>query len=159
MRLILWDFLTKRHYNINQFLIRVHVYLYICNYCRRFMGTKTVHFVWTGCIWNTCESKSPSKKTTRDSPELVSFNWLFIRHMQFMFNVKWSLDLKKNYYIHFYVDVQLLPIKKVLGVMVVNVTFNNISVILWWQVLLVKETEVPEKPRTCCKSWLTNFIT
>ena len=34
------------------------------------------------------------------------------------------------------------------GVMVFNATFNNISVILWWSVLLVEETEVPgEKNR------------
>jgi hypothetical protein len=30
--------------------------------------------------------------------------------------------------------------------MVFNVTFNNISVISWWSVLLVEETGVPEKP-------------
>ena len=29
--------------------------------------------------------------------------------------------------------------------MVFNATFNNISVILWWSVLLVEETEFPEK--------------
>jgi hypothetical protein len=28
-------------------------------------------------------------------------------------------------------------------VMVFNATFNNISVILWWSVLLVEETELP----------------
>jgi hypothetical protein len=28
-------------------------------------------------------------------------------------------------------------------VMVFNATFNNISVILWWSVLLMEETEVP----------------
>jgi hypothetical protein len=28
--------------------------------------------------------------------------------------------------------------------MVFNATFNNISVISWWSVLLVEETEVPE---------------
>ena len=33
-----------------------------------------------------------------------------------------------------------------LGFMVFNVTFNNISVISWWSVLLVEETGVPEKP-------------
>jgi hypothetical protein len=30
-------------------------------------------------------------------------------------------------------------------VMVVNATFNNISVISWWSVLLVEETEVPRE--------------
>jgi hypothetical protein len=30
-------------------------------------------------------------------------------------------------------------------VMVFNATFNNISVISWWSVLLVEETEVPEE--------------
>jgi hypothetical protein len=29
--------------------------------------------------------------------------------------------------------------------MVFNATFNNVSVISWWSVLLVKETGVPEK--------------
>ena len=43
--------------------------------------------------------------------------------------------------------------------MVFNATFNNITVISWWSVLLVEETEVPErKPPTCRKS-LTNCIT
>ena len=28
-------------------------------------------------------------------------------YMQFMFNVQWSLDFKKNYYIRFYIDAQL----------------------------------------------------
>jgi len=31
------------------------------------------------------------------------------------------------------------------GFMVLNSTFSNISVILWWSVLLVKETRVPRK--------------
>ena len=30
-----------------------------------------------------------------------------------------------------------------LGVMVFNATFNNISVISWWSVVLVEETGVP----------------
>jgi hypothetical protein len=32
-----------------------------------------------------------------------------------------------------------------LGVMVFNAIFNNISVILWWSVLLVEEIRVPEE--------------
>ena len=35
-----------------------------------------------------------------------------------------------------------------LGFMVFNATFNNISVILWWSVLLVEETGVPGKKPT-----------
>jgi hypothetical protein len=31
------------------------------------------------------------------------------------------------------------------GFMVFNATFNNISVISWWSVLLVEETGVPEE--------------
>jgi hypothetical protein len=43
--------------------------------------------------------------------------------------------------------------------MVINATFNNISVISWQSVLFVDETRVPEENhRLCCKS-LTNFIT
>jgi hypothetical protein len=38
-------------------------------------------------------------------------------------------------------------------VMVFNATFNHISVISWWSVLLVEETGVPGKNQpTCCKS-------
>ena len=45
------------------------------------------------------------------------------------------------------------------GFMVFEVTFNNISVISWWSVLLVEETRVPgENHRPAAKS-LTNFIT
>jgi len=45
------------------------------------------------------------------------------------------------------------------GVIVLNTTFNNISVISWLSVLLGEEAGVPgEKPPTCHKS-LTNFIT
>jgi hypothetical protein len=32
-----------------------------------------------------------------------------------------------------------------LGVVVFSATFNNIAVISWWSVLLVKETEVPKE--------------
>jgi hypothetical protein len=43
--------------------------------------------------------------------------------------------------------------------MVINVTFNNISVISWRSVLLVKENQsTQKKPPTCLKS-LINFIT
>ena len=42
-------------------------------------------------------------------------------------------------------DVILITIDTRVRVMVVNATFNNISVILWRTVLLVVETEYPEK--------------
>jgi len=38
--------------------------------------------------------------------------------------------------------------------MVLNTTFNNISVISWWSVLLVEETEVPgENHRSFASHW------
>jgi hypothetical protein len=40
--------------------------------------------------------------------------------------------------------------------MVFNTTFNNISLISWWSVLLVKESEVPrENHRTAASHWQT----
>ena len=42
-------------------------------------------------------------------------------------------------------------------VMVFNTSFNTISVIKWWSVLLVEDTRVPRENHHC-KS-LTNFIT
>jgi hypothetical protein len=46
-----------------------------------------------------------------------------------------------------------------LGVIVLNATFNDISVILWWSVLLEEKPEYPGKAIDLhCKS-LTNFIT
>jgi len=40
--------------------------------------------------------------------------------------------------------------------MLFNVTFNNISVILWWSVLLVEQTGVPgENKRPAASHWQT----
>jgi len=40
------------------------------------------------------------------------------------------------------------------GVMVLTATFNNISVILWWSVLLADDTGVPgENHRPAAKHW------
>jgi hypothetical protein len=44
-------------------------------------------------------------------------------------------------------------------VMVFNATFNNISVISWWSVLLVEEARVPGEKEPICHKSLTNFIT
>jgi hypothetical protein len=41
------------------------------------------------------------------------------------------------------VDVDFLFNVQTIDVMVFNATFNNISVILWWSVLLVEVTGVP----------------
>jgi len=41
--------------------------------------------------------------------------------------------------------------------MVFNATFNNISVISWRSVLLIEETEIPEKPTSLLQ--VTYFIT
>jgi hypothetical protein len=40
----------------------------------------------------------------------------------------------------------MTKIKWRVRVMVFNATFNNISVVLWWSVLLVEETEVVVYP-------------
>jgi hypothetical protein len=45
------------------------------------------------------------------------------------------------------------------GVMVINTTFNNISNISWWSVLMVKETTVPGENHQPEAKSLTNFIT
>jgi len=42
-------------------------------------------------------------------------------------------------------------------VMVFNTTFNNISAILWWAVLLVEETRVPEENHLPAASQLSGF--
>jgi hypothetical protein len=51
-------------------------------------------FYWT--LQSSCQNHS---KKTRGSHEPVSFTQLFI--CKFMFNVQWSLDFKKKYYVHF----------------------------------------------------------
>jgi hypothetical protein len=43
--------------------------------------------------------------------------------------------------------------------MVFSATFNNISVILWWSVLLMEETGVPGEDLWPVAKSLTNFIT
>ena len=49
--------------------------------------------------------------------------------------------------IDYYVSVSLVPVQSYnrVRVIVLNATFNNISVILWRSVLLMEETECPEK--------------
>jgi hypothetical protein len=42
-------------------------------------------------------------------------------------------------------DRNSLIVEVKVRVMVFNATFNNISVISWWSVLLVEETEVPRE--------------
>jgi hypothetical protein len=42
-------------------------------------------------------------------------------------------------------DRNALIVEVKVRVMVLNATFNNISVISWWSVLLVEETEVPRE--------------
>jgi hypothetical protein len=44
-----------------------------------------------------------------------------------------------------------------LWVMVFNATFNNISDIAWWLVLLVEETRVPGENHRPAASQLTNY--
>jgi hypothetical protein len=39
----------------------------------------------------------------------------------------------------------IVVINRVRGVMVFNATFNKISAILWWSVLLVEESGVPRE--------------
>jgi hypothetical protein len=42
-----------------------------------------------------------------------------------------------------------------------NATFNNISVIWWWSVLLVEETRVPgenHRPTTSCRQTLSHNV-
>jgi len=43
------------------------------------------------------------------------------------------------------------------GVMVFNATFNNISAISWWSVLLVEETGVAGKKPPFCRKKLTLY--
>jgi len=43
-----------------------------------------------------------------------------------------------------------------LGFMVINATFNNISVISWWSISLVEETRVPgENHQSTAINWQT----
>ena len=65
----------------------------------------------------------------------------------------WQGELKKSKL--FKISPFWVPFR----VMVLNTTFNNISVILWQSVLLVEKTgSTQKKSLTCCKL-LTNYIT
>jgi len=55
--------------------------------------------------------------------------------------------------------VCLIDMLQKVRAMVLNATFNNISVILWVSVSLVEEIAVPEKKTLTCRKSLTNFIT
>ena len=62
-------------------------------------------------------------------------------------------------YLSFLKSPKYMVVKKYelgLGVMVINATFNNISVISWWSVLLVKETRVHwENHQPAASHWQT----
>ena len=47
----------------------------------------------------------------------------------------------------------------VMVVLVFNATFNNISVISWWSVLLVEQNRSTRRKLSTCRKSLTNFIT
>jgi hypothetical protein len=53
----------------------------------------------------------------------------------------------------------LVPLLQYVCLMVYNATFNNISVVSWWSVLLGEETRGPRKKPLTCRKSLTNFIT
>ena len=53
--------------------------------------------------------------------------------------------LQKNKHYDQAVNMVDLSTGYMVRIMVFNATFNNISVILWWSVLLVKETGIPRE--------------
>jgi hypothetical protein len=61
----------------------------------------------------------------------------------------WVLNLNEErnvvfeYHISFLQSIGIKHTKKTICLMVFNATFNNISVMSWWSVLLVEETWVP----------------
>ena len=67
--------------------------------------------------------------------------WFFhkVVHVSLFYKMSEVNLHKVKYYIFFYVIKTLNRVR----VMVFNTTFNNISVISWWTVLLVEETGVP----------------
>ena len=55
------------------------------------------------------------------------------------------MEICRNYK-HILFDMPVIQYSKVrVRAMVFNTAFNNISVISWWSVLLVEETEYPQK--------------
>jgi len=42
--------------------------------------------------------------------------------------------------------------------MLLNATFNNISVILWWSILLMEETGIPREEKTTDLSQVTDKL-
>ena len=75
------------------------------------------------------------------------------------YHEKYSISIHKpgifNYYIRMY-NAYLRTYIVVVVVMVFNATFNNISAISWWSVILVEETGVPrENHRPAASHWQT----
>ena len=60
-----------------------------------------------------------------------------------IYNMKKIINLPIKLIFFSLYNHQLYLICSFVCLMVFNATFNNISVILWWSVLLVKETEGP----------------
>jgi hypothetical protein len=65
-----------------------------------------------------------------------------------------SRVIKVMFSIHLFLGLCIFLLR--IGFMVLNATFNNISVISWWSVLLVDETGVPgENHRPVASHWQT----
>ena len=92
-----------------------------------------------------------NKSKVFNSETLQKYAWLSVPNPVFLLE---RITYKPEAHMILY----CLSVKEKLRVMVFNATFNNISVISWWSVLLVGKPEYTEKPPTCRK-WLTNFIT
>jgi hypothetical protein len=58
-----------------------------------------------------------------------------------------------------HVNVSIVNGLFVIIILVLIVTFNNISVISWWEVLMLEETGVPGENLSPARMSVTNFIT
>ena len=106
------------------------VHLHISNF-----DSKIEHFPGVISLYN--KQKGPvSMKIAYISPIICS------KFFNFLFATKLSYYMRK-YHRNLMSILHLLDHRIGLGFMVFDATFNNISVISCWSVLLVKETRVP----------------
>ena len=119
--------------------------VHICSPSKRHMYSRR-HFQTEVCIYIPLVSpqikqKKKQWKEFQRTVELNSYSFKCNMHKCMQFIISWLIGFR---------------------FMVFNATFNNISVISWWSVLLVRETGAPkENPRPVASHWQTlshNFV-
>jgi hypothetical protein len=136
----------------------------MCIYYSYLLYIRHVGIICSDLNWCTCVLKSKQEGVLLWRRSLLSKFFFYFYFLVLFFTVhyfnrmlelfRYVQDQSKMIYM-WSVILHVFPVR----VIVFNATLNNISVISWRSVLLVKETGVPGENHMTCRKSLTNFIT